>query len=185
MTAGTALSAQQDELNLIIKKFENGVIGLDEAIGLAKEAIGDIPKAISQLYKTASRKAEDTVVVKSKNNATATIPGVGDTPVYIDSNNKTQTGSLPVGTIVHTSGGDYRITGGNAGNYTSELVDKEYASGTRYTEGGLTALGEDGFEAYINNNGRLIPINHPLIGNVPKGGMVFNSEQMRLETAST
>ena len=53
-----------------------------------------------------------------------------------------------------------------------------HAAGTRYTPGGLTALGEDGFEAYITNNGRLIPINQPTIGNIGAGGIVFNREQM-------
>ena len=33
------------------------------------------------------------------------------------------TGNLPIGSIIHTAGGDYQITGGSAGNYTS----------TRYT----------------------------------------------------
>ena len=54
----------------------------------------------------------------------------------------------------------------------------KYAVGTRYTAGGLTALGEEGFEAYITNNGRLIPINQPTIGNIGAGGVVFNREQM-------
>ena len=55
---------------------------------------------------------------------------------------------------------------------------KYHADGTRYTPGGLTALGEKGFEAYITNNGRLIPISQPTIGNISAGGIVFNREQM-------
>ena len=39
-------------------------------------------------------------------------------------------------------------------------------------------MGEEGFEAYITNNGRLIPINQPTIGNIGAGGVVFNREQM-------
>ena len=53
-----------------------------------------------------------------------------------------------------------------------------HAAGTRYTPGGFTALGEDDFEAYITNGGRLIPINQPTIGNIGAGGIVFNREQM-------
>ena len=37
------------------------------------------------------------------------------------------TDDLPTGSIVHTAGGDYRVTGGSAGNYTSDLVgDQQY-----------------------------------------------------------
>lgn len=54
----------------------------------------------------------------------------------------------------------------------------KHADGTRHTPGGLTALGEEGFEAFINNNGHLIPINQPTIGNIGAGGIVFNQAQM-------
>lgn len=54
----------------------------------------------------------------------------------------------------------------------------KHADGTRYTPGGLTALGEEGFEAFITSDGRLIPISQPTIGNIGAGGVVFNREQM-------
>jgi hypothetical protein len=54
----------------------------------------------------------------------------------------------------------------------------KHADGTRYTPGGATLLGEDGFEAFISKNGRLIPIAQPTIGNIDSGGVVFNTEQM-------
>ena len=54
----------------------------------------------------------------------------------------------------------------------------KYAKGTRYTPGGLTLMGEEGFEAFISGNGRLIPITQPTIGNIGAGGIVFNREQM-------
>ena len=56
---------------------------------------------------------------------------------------------------------------------------KGHATGTRYTPGGLTKLGEKEFEAYITANGRLIPISQPTIGNIPSGGIVFNTDQMK------
>ena len=40
-------------------------------------------------------------------------------------------------------------------------------------------MGEEGFEAFIPPNGRLIPINQPTIGNIASGGVVFNAEQMK------
>ena len=55
---------------------------------------------------------------------------------------------------------------------------KKHADGTRYTPGGMTLLGEEGFEAFINRNGHLIPIAQPTIGNIDSGGVVFNTEQM-------
>ena len=42
----------------------------------------------------------------------------------------------------------------------------------------MTALGEEDFEAFIDNNGHLIPINQPTIGNIGAGGIVFNQDQM-------
>lgn len=59
-----------------------------------------------------------------------------------------------------------------------ESAKNKHADGTRYTPGGLTALGEEGFEAFINRNGNLIPIAQPTIGNIDSGGIVFNTEQM-------
>ena len=56
---------------------------------------------------------------------------------------------------------------------------KKNAIGTNYTSGGLNAIGENGFEAYIDSNGLLIPINRPVVGNISSGGIIFNTEQMQ------
>lgn len=99
-------------------------------------------------------------------------------------------GNAPAGTkvgdTVNTAGGSYLVvpngTPGSTYNPASGLssikIEEKHADGTRYTPGGLTALGEEGFEAYITNNGRLIPISQPTIGNIGAGGIVFNREQM-------
>ena len=51
-------------------------------------------------------------------NVSVTLPnGQKSSSAYV---NGKVTGNLPVGSIVHTAGGDYKITGGTAGNYTSE-----------------------------------------------------------------
>ena len=42
----------------------------------------------------------------------------------------------------------------------------------------MTLMGEEGFEAFIDRNGHLIPIAQPTIGNIDSGGIVFNTEQM-------
>lgn len=45
------------------------------------------------------------------------------------------TDDLPTGSIVHTAGGDYRVTGGSAGNYTSDLVGgQQYTVNTDNTD---------------------------------------------------
>ena len=177
------LTKQQDELGVVVKQFKNGIIDLDSAVSLACNAIGNLPNALLSMMsnaggsssggKTGSKGYGITPMV----NATATTPDGKQVDVYIEGG-KTQTAGLSVGTIVHTAGGDYKITGGTAGNYTSEKV-KQYAGGTGYTSGGLSLMGENGFEAYINSNGRLIPINQPTIGNIGSGGAVFNADQMK------
>ena len=54
-------------------------------------------------------------------NVSVTLPnGTKTSTSYV---NGRVTGNLPIGSIIHTAGGDYQITGGRAGNYTS----------TRYT----------------------------------------------------
>jgi len=80
----------------------------------------------------------------NQNNATATIPGVGTVPVHIDNNGKTTTSGLPAGTVVHTGGGDYEITGGTGGNYTAK---KKYALGGVNDFTGLAQL--DGTPATV------------------------------------
>ena len=67
---------------------------------------------------------------------------------------------------------------GSTYNSATGTWTHKYASGTGYTAGGKTLLGEEGFEALITNDGRLIPINQPTIGNIGAGGVVFNREQM-------
>ena len=111
------------------------------------------------------------------------------------SGNKVQVGSdgnapagTKVGDVVETAGGNYLVvapgTKGATENKTNGLwsikIDdkKKNADGSRYTSAGLNLMGEEGFEAFISNTGRLIPINRPTIGNIGAGGIVFNREQM-------
>lgn len=115
-----------------------------------------------------------------QNNATATIPGIGEVGIHINDSGKTTTTGLPVGTVVHTGGGDYKITGGTGGNYTSIKVKNKYADGTNFTKPGSALMGEDGKEIYIDNNGHYIPIEQPtLFSEVKAGGIVFNQDQMK------
>lgn len=120
-----------------------------------------------------SSKADNSNVYYS----TATAPNGMEMAIKIK-DGKTITEGLEPGTIVHTQGGDYKVTGGTAGNYKAEKIKAKYASGTKSTTSGNVLMGEDGFEAFISKNGHLIPINQPTIANVDSGGIVFNTEQM-------
>lgn len=124
--------------------------------------------------KTASSKASDSSDVSY---VTATTPEGTEIVAHIK-NGKTVTEGLKAGTVVHTGGGDYVITGGSAGKYSSKKVENKYASGTDYTKSGLTLMGENGEELFIEGKGHLIPINEPIIGNIDSGGIVFNQSQM-------
>ena len=81
---------------------------------------------------------------------TATLPDGSVVSVDIV-NGKTQN-TLPVGSIVHTQGGSYQITGGTAGNYTSEKVNA-YATGTLNSRPGMSLVGENGPELRIMDEG--------------------------------
>jgi hypothetical protein len=61
------------------------------------------------------------------------------------------TSNLPVGSVVHTAGGDYRITGGTAGNYTSVKMTGGYndvgasaPTPSGYTSSGYSDVGASG-----------------------------------------
>ena len=180
------LTRQQNQLGVVINLFENGVIDLKTAVKWATGAIEDLPKSISSLFSKVGANTSQTQNNSSrntsssggsgsssqpKNNATAFIPGVGDVPVYINSSGKTET-ALPVGSIVHTGGGDYVITGGEAGNYTSEKIDKN-AKGTKSANPGLSLINELKDEGLITNDGTFIPL-----ANFSGGETVFNHEMM-------
>ena len=89
-----------------------------------------------------------------------------------------------IGDTIRTAGGDFLIVADSLGG-KAKFNDKSgfwsiklNADGSRYTSAGLNLMGEEGFEAYISNSGRLLPINQPTLGNIGSGGIVFNREQM-------
>ena len=184
------ITKRQDALGVVIKGVENGVVNLGEAISLAKDAIGEMPAALNEAYskiKAAEKSSNSESISYSGGGsskyssltlASVTIPGSSNkASVFIDGSGSVTDPNLPMGTVVHTDGGDYQIvpkgTEGakyNKGSgYYSIKLDEKDADGTRYTLGGLTLMGEEGSETYITANGRLIPIEQPTIGNIPSG----------------
>lgn len=188
------LTRRQNELGVVMKKFEGGIIDLGEAVRLAKKAIGgDLP---SDLYSSYNKVGSSYIdwsqtynTAKSGNNYKSTDPSA---PIEYDSDLATMKSNSEAW---HSASDDERkalheanveIASKHGLKYDEasgkwKKVDgtDAYATGTKYTKGGLALMGEDGAETYITANGLLIPITQPTIGNIPSGGVVFNTDQMK------
>ena len=180
------LTKQQDELSVVVEKFENGVIDLEEAIRQAEKAIGRMPSALMSMYDGIVSGASESVTSSgnsgsSKYDGVANIYKSNDYAAGIDS--ALAKGDLNAALTANKIRNDkIDYLGLDAEKWSDDDIKKRFnahASGTRYTPGGLTKLGEEGFEAFISSNGHLIPINQPTIGNIGSGGVVFNADQMK------
>ena len=187
------LTKRQDELSVVIKQFENGIIDLDEAIKLAKNAIDSLPSALSSMYSKASQNNVSSgssyslgrvLQVGSDGKAPAGAT-VGDTIVTAGGNYKIVPAgtsgakynpasghySIKVGTV--SSGSSGGSGSGSSRNPTSAnksginistvYIKQKKAKGTGYTQSGSMLAGEDGEEIFIDNNGHLIPVLQPTI----------------------
>ena len=177
------LTKRQDELGVVIKQFENGVIDLDEAIKLAKDAIGDLPNILYSMYSNAGSTSSSSSYGGSSGGSTYTS---NPSKEYV-SWAKSQMAANSTAWKTADASGKKALEKANQslGSAIGSTYDSasgtwkhKHADGTRYTPGGLTLMGEEGIEAYISSNGHLIPINQPTIGNIGAGGIVFNQEQM-------
>lgn len=183
-----ALSKQQDELALVVKEFEGGVISLGDAVALAADAIGDIPQAMEDMLKSAD------VDTKSYTSGSSS-KSYGD--VWYDSNinymDRIRNASSEAEVIENNTSRNAKVYGEGMDKdlvmTNAEAIkewkkhhwswDEEYATGSKNTRSGLALMGEDGEEFYISSWGRLTPITQPTIGNISGGGIVFNTEQMK------
>ena len=187
-----ALTKRQDELGVVIKKFENGIIDLDDAVRMAEKAIGNMPYA---LYSSLSQ-IGNSLAYPSNGSGNSYEIYTGSAPSTDWRADVYNANDYAAGIASALASGDVESAkaanklrndkidylGLDAEKWSDEDIEKRakgHADGTRYTPGGLTLMGEEGFEAYISSNGRLIPINQPTIGNIPSGGAVFNSDQMK------
>ena len=181
------LTIQQDELGVVIKKFENGVIDLDDAVRLAKDAIGSMPRALEAVFsnvKINTSSSSGGISYSGSQGGSDWLADIYNSNDYAAGINsalaKGDVDSALAANKIRNEKIDY--LGLDAEKWSDDDIKKRakaHASGTRYTPGGLTQLGEKGFEAYIGSNGRLIPISQPTIGNIPSGGVVFNADQMK------
>ena len=179
------LTKQQNKLNVTIKNFDNGIISLKEAVDTAAGALKTVPTAMKEMLQNAG---VDTGAITS-GSTSHSYGGVWyDTETnYMElirnasteaevSEYNTKRNAKIRGEALKSS--DIKIlTYGDALNEWKKA--RGYATGTRHTFGGLTKLGEKGFEAYISPNGSLTPITSPMIGNITGGGVVFNTEQLK------
>ena len=172
-----ALTKQQNELGVVIKQFENGVIDLDKAIYLAEQAIGKLPSAIATIFNDAKGSSSGSSGSRSKSSS----GGIIYSQQEIDSMSPAERSAAWYGAsaesqyYLHEANKNALSNSHTYDDATGTWKKKEYATGTRYTDDGLALMGEDGFEAFISSNGRLIPI----IGNISSGGVVFNTDQMK------
>lgn len=180
------LTKQQDELSVVIKSFENGVIDLEEAVKQAEKAIGNMPNALASIFNNAK------VSTSSSSYSTGSTvyggnSGGGSNSSYI-SWAKSQMAENSKNWHTADENGKRALEAANQslGNAIGSTFDPatgtwkhKYAMGTKYTKGGSALMGEEGEEFYVSANGRLIPITQPTIGNIPGGGVVFNREQMK------
>ncbi len=167
------LTRQQDELGVVIKKFENGIIGLDDAVSLAEMAISSIPSAVKSMLNN------------SRSSSRSSSGGINYSLKQIDAMTPSERSAAWAGAneeskyYLHEANKRDLSATNTYDSATGVWTKKAYATGTRYTSSGLALMGEDGSEIYINSNGRLIPINQPTIGSISEGGIVFNSAQMQ------
>lgn len=187
------LTKQQDELGVIINKFENGVIDLDDAVKMATQAIGRMPSALSSMYSNASQNnvssgssySSGRVLQVGNDGKAPAGATVGDTIVTAGGNYKI----VPAGTSgakYNPASGHYSIkvgavSSGSSGgsgsgssrnpissnksgiNTSTVYIKQKKAKGTGYTQSGSMLAGEDGEEIFVDNNGHLIPVLQPTI----------------------
>lgn len=187
------LTKRQDELSVVIKQFENGIIDLDEAIKLAKNAIGSLPSALSSMYSNASQNnvssgssySSGRILQVGNDGKAPAGATVGDTIVTAGGNYKI----VPAGTSgakYNPASGHYSIkvgavSSGSSGgsgsgssrnpissnksgiNISTVYIKQKKAKGTGYTQSGSMLAGEDGEEIFVDNNGHLIPVLQPTI----------------------
>lgn len=186
-----ALTERQDNLNVVIKKFEDGIIDLQTAVGLAKDAIGSMPDALYYSYVNLGASSVTTYPSSSSYGGSSGGSVNKDTGVYYSASQIASMSAAERSEAWHGASEEskYYLHEANKAEM-SESYDydadsgtwkkkKEYAKGTRYTEGGLSLMGEEGFEAFVTSDGQLVPINQPTLGNIASGGIVFNTEQMK------
>lgn len=164
------LTAQQDELKTVINMFESGVIDLGTAVYKVTQMFGSLPSAMEQAFTLITGRTGSGSSGGS-HGITYSYNGISYDPNFDYS---AAMNNVPVGSDAWNRMNQRR----NAKILGEGLDYKPFATGTKYTPAGNLLLGEEEPETFINNNGHLIPINQPTLGNFGAGGIVFNQDQM-------
>lgn len=177
------LTRQQDALGVVIKQFENGVISLDDAVRLATQAIGSMPSALASMFsgaKTSSYSSfSSSTVVSSGSSKNINSDYVSWAKSQMAENSKNwHTADANGKKALEAANQSLGAAIGSTYDKTTGKWTHKLATGTKYTQSGLTLMGEEGEEFYIQSGGRFVPITQPTIGNIGAGGIVFNTEQM-------
>lgn len=110
--------------------------GVSNAMNALKNAISNGIRGSSG--GSSNRTASGGSTGGSSGMVTATLPD--GSKVNVNYRNGHVTDNLPSGSIIHTAGGDYRVTGGSAGNYSSSRVGSGSFNGSAT---GVTTWDED------------------------------------------
>ena len=122
----TIFDATGKEFKGSVEDFETFVSNLE---GVNEDFVSNLDTVLSKIASQVGVETRRTSSGKwESENTKATLPDGTEVDVYVDENGKTQT-QLPVGSIVHTSDGDFKIKGGSAGNYQSKPVNSGGTSG--------------------------------------------------------
>ena len=113
-----AYDAFEDAWDDAAKSVLDGSMTLTEAFemmaGLVARIAEETGVDLSDALKKLANSMNFDLTTMHEANRTATLPTGETVPIYINENGQTETKGLVAGTIVHTGGGDYEITGGSS-----------------------------------------------------------------------
>jgi len=130
------LTLQQDQLGIVVKKFENGVITLDEAIIDAAEAIDKLPKALQEMYQNASKGSTSSSSGDGSSSFKGSSSGGGNKSSSSSGGNSSSTMNITVKTgdiLPESAGGKITITpfsGGDSSSNGVNTTDQYVTSGS-------------------------------------------------------
>lgn len=161
------LTKQQDQLGVVVKKFENGVIDLATAVKLAKEAIGSMPNAVKSMFTKTNGSSSSSAPSYSKSSfydAKADAYRGNDYMADIDTAiaNDDMDAAIEAN---HNRNDKIDYLGLGDSNKLSDDKIKEMfsaasknAKGTKSAIPGLSVVNEEGMELLRTNHGDLIPL---------------------------
>ena len=117
-------------------------------LGNLSQYVAEYKALMAQISALSAAGAASATTTSGASNSFAKLPS-GEVIGVTIANDRVQQTGLPVGTVVQTKGGNYKITGEKeGGGYTSVKVDG-FANGTLSASGGMSLVGENGPELRV------------------------------------